>query len=58
MVHILMSQVKKKLSYVFHNQPMGRDTGESLSPKNPEWIYPSPNSVNEIIIKAVCDYVK
>ena len=44
----------KKLSYVFHNQPMGRGTGDSSSPKNPEWIYPSPNSVDEGILKSVC----
>ena len=42
------------LSYVFNKQPMGRDTGDSNSSKNPEWIYPSPNSINEVILKSVC----
>ena len=44
----------KYLSFVYHKQPMGRDTGESNNPKNPEWEYPSPNSVGEIVLKAVC----
>ncbi len=44
----------KSLSYVFHKQPMGRDSGDSISPKNPEWKYPSPNSMNETILKSVC----
>ena len=29
------------LSYVHHKQPMGGDAGDSESPKNPEWVYPS-----------------
>ena len=44
----------KFLSYVHHKQPMGRDTGDSYSPKNPEWIYPPPNSIDEYILKSVC----
>ena len=44
----------KYLSYVFHKQPMGRDTGDNHSPKNPEWKYPSPNTVDEVILKSVC----
>ena len=44
----------KPLSYVFHKQPMGRDTGDSNSPKNPEWNYPIPNSSGETILKSVC----
>ena len=45
----------KFLSFVFYEQPMGGGTGESFSPKNPEWEYPSPNSINEIILKSVCN---
>ncbi|MBI37020.1 MAG: hypothetical protein CL568_05495 [Alphaproteobacteria bacterium] len=45
----------KKLSYSFHNEPMGRDTGDSFSPKNPEWKYPPPNSSMEEILKTVCN---
>ena len=44
----------KSLSYSFHKEPMGRGTGDNYSPKNPEWKYPSPNSVNENILKSVC----
>ena len=44
----------KYLSYSHHNEPMGGGTGDSNSPKNPEWKYPPPNSVNEFILKSVC----
>ena len=44
----------KNLSYVHHKQPMGRDTGDSNSPKNPEWQYPHPNSANENVLKFLC----
>jgi hypothetical protein len=44
----------KSLSFVHHKQPMGGGTGDGNSPKNPEWRYPSPNSVNEILLKSVC----
>ena len=44
----------KVLSYVWHKQPMGGGTGKSNSPKNPEWQYPSPGRINEIILKKVC----
>ena len=44
----------KRLSYSFHDTPMGRGTGLSHSPKNPEWRYPPPDSVVERILKSVC----
>ena len=44
----------KYLSFSSHNEPMGRDIGDSFSPKNPEWEYPHPNSMIEIILKSVC----
>ena len=44
----------KDLSYSFHSQPMGRGTGVTNTSKNPKWYYPSPNSVNETILKSVC----
>ena len=44
----------KGLSFVHHFQSMGRDTGVSNSPKNPEWVYPGPGSVYEIILNQVC----
>ena len=44
----------KILSQIWHEQPMGRNTGKTTTPKNPEWRFPSPNSVNETILKSVC----
>ena len=46
----------KNLSFVFHDQPMGRDVGASITPENPEWKYPSPGSANEYILKEVCNW--
>ena len=44
----------KNLSASFHKEPMGEGTGRSISPKNPEWIYPSPDSADEKPLKTVC----
>jgi hypothetical protein len=44
----------KRLSYIFHKQPMGEGSGETMSPPNPEWHYPAPNSSGEYILKQVC----
>ena len=44
----------KRLSGSFHKEPMGGGTGDSNSPKNPEWRYPPPDSVVERILKSVC----
>ena len=33
---------------------MGEVVGRTHNTKNPEWHYPSPNSVNETILKSVC----
>ena len=49
---------RKGLSYSFHKEPMGGGTGDSISPKNPEWKYPSPNSSIETVLKSVCAYAK
>ena len=46
----------KGLSFSHHNEPMGGGTGDSNSPKNPEWDYPHPDSIGEINLKAVCEY--
>ena len=46
----------KNLSFSFHKEPMGRGTGEISNPKNPEWIYPSPNSVGGLRLKIVCSW--
>ena len=46
----------KRLTIAFHTQPMGYGTPSTLVEK-PEigWKYPSPNSVNEIILNSVCN---
>ena len=44
----------KWLSSSFHKEPMGSGTGQPNKPKNPEWTYPSPNSVGETILKIIC----
>ena len=44
----------QRLSFVFHNQPMGRDTGDIFTPKKTEWEYPSPGTVSEAVLKQVC----
>jgi hypothetical protein len=43
----------KILSWSFHKEPMGGGTGQSIT-TNPVLTYPSPNSVGEIVLKAVC----
>ena len=46
---------QKYLSDIYYNGQMG--TGEITSTSNvpdKEWTYPSPNSVDEIILKSVC----
>jgi len=49
----------KILSGSLHTQPMGEGTPSStVNPKNPQWEYPPPNSLSEIILKHVCDYAK
>ena len=45
----------KILSGSFHKEPMGRGTPETVTPKNPQWEYPSPNSVHESHTESVCN---
>ena len=44
----------KELSMKFYNQPMGQDSGQTLSEES-EWKYPSPTSAFEIILTEVCE---
>jgi hypothetical protein len=44
----------KSLSFSFHKEPMGDGAGETGSPENPEWNYPSPNSGDKMTLKLVC----
>jgi len=46
------------LQSISHRENMGNGASQSYNPKNAEWNYPSPNSVNETILKSVCLYVK
>ena len=44
----------KRLSLVYHKQPMGEGSGNTDSTPDTEWRYPSPNSVDEIVLNQVC----
>jgi hypothetical protein len=46
----------RDLSFLFHKEPMGGGTGQVVEPKGEQknWIYPSPNSINDVILKKVC----
>ena len=46
----------KILKYSFHEKQMGNDSGTSLDTKNPNWEFPSPSSVEELLLKAICNY--
>ena len=50
----------RNLSFSFHKEPMGGGTGQVIEPTGEQknWIYPSPNSMNELILKTVCEYAK
>ena len=44
------------LSDTYYTQPMASGSTSTTSNTASEWIYPSPNSINEIMTNAVCDY--
>ena len=44
----------KKLSYVFHKEPMGGGSGDTQEPVKKGWFYPAPRSGDELILKKVC----
>ncbi len=48
----------KDLSGIVYKQPMGGGSGGTYNPPNPEWRYPSLDSVGGIKLKYVCNYVK
>ena len=48
----------KRLSGISYKQPMGEGSGETYSPSNPEWVYHTPNSTGEIILKQVCKFAE
>ena len=55
---LILSTIGEKIFLPFFKKPIVKGTGDILSPKNPEWIYPTQNSPNEIILKEVCEYAK
>jgi hypothetical protein len=44
----------KILSETLCKEPMGGGTGETHNKPDKDWTYPSPNSVDEVILKSVC----
>ena len=50
----------RDLSFSFHKEPMGGGIGRVREPKGEQknWVYPSPNSVDEGVLKLVCNHVK
>ena len=50
----------RELSLSFHKEPMGGGIGRVREPKGEQknWVYPSPNSVDEGVLKLVCNHVK
>jgi hypothetical protein len=44
------------LSYAYYTQPMASGSTSATDNTAGEWLYPEPNSVNEIMINGVCDY--
>ena len=44
----------KILSGSFHKEPMGRGNPQTITPKNPQWEFATPNSVNESLQESVC----
>ena len=45
----------KSLSYSFHKEPMGKDTGHTDNVPDKEWTYPAPDTVDESVLKQVCN---
>ena len=45
---------KKLLTAIPHKEPMGRGSGKVINPKNLDWVNPTPNSVDELILQSVC----
>ena len=44
----------KHLRHTGHIEQMGKGAGETITPKNPQWYYPSPSSSIESVLKFVC----
>ncbi len=48
----------KYLSSTSFKQSMGEGYGADYNQPDKDWRYPSPYSINEVVLKFVCDYVK
>ena len=46
----------KGLNWFFHKEPMGEGPAQISNDADKEWNYPPPNSVDEIVLKTVCEY--
>ena len=46
------------LSEFYYKQPMGVGKVTTNTVKNPKWIYPAPNSMNEYMLELVCNHLK
>jgi hypothetical protein len=48
-------QKERKIYATYHTQPMGNGEPSTVSPEKREWRYPSPNTMEELKLKIVCD---
>ena len=48
----------KYLSLILYEQPMGKGTGETFNPPNPEWYYPVPETIEAVLLDEVCKLVE
>jgi hypothetical protein len=46
----------KGLSFTYYKGSMGQGSSENYDPDNPKWVYPTPNSMPETALKAVCSW--
>ena len=46
----------RNLRFIQYKQKMGEGHGDVYRPKNIKWNYPRPDSLNETILKVVCDH--
>ena len=46
----------RTLSVVTHFKSMGEDIGKSYNMEKLKWIYPTPKSIDEVILNKVCNF--
>ena len=47
----------KSLQLLTFSERMGKGNSRDETPLNPKWYYPTPNSINEGILKIVCNHI-